>query len=293
MARPRSTSFTLSGTRHGDELAYLDGRLSLNGAAVGIPNGMTKVTLSAGAGNDRVVTDTPHSAVGMSFFYDGGRGSDTLDFSHATTGVAVRLMGYAQTVSTNFTLVDPHDTPEGQYYDLNDPIRWLDITNGLMTNNIANFESVIGSAHNDYILLSSVAAGTAEGGGGDDWISGGIGSDLLSGGDGNDYIEGRAGNDTMSGGAGADQFQVLTMNGHEIITDFKLLEDWLFVGQQEGTHAVPDASTWVDASYTDSSGVLHARIQSSFEGGSVTLDGLTLADVESLMARTTVYDWFG
>lgn len=293
MPKPQSGSFKLSGTRHSDEIAYLAGVLTLNGTEASVPGGTTALTISAGAGDDLIITDTPHSRGSTALFYDGGRGSDTLDFSNSTTGVAVELMGSTQSVSTNFTLVDPHDTADGIYFDEDDPILWLDTSSGTRTENIAGFESVIGSAFDDWLMLTSYAPGMADGGAGNDRVSGGIGSDQLFGGDGNDYIEGRAGNDTMTGGAGADQFQVLTLNGDEVILDFSLSEDWLYVGQQEDSHAVPTADSWVATTYVDANGVSHNAIMSAFEGGSVTLVGLTLDDVATVVARMTIYDWLG
>lgn len=291
----QSGSYTFSGTRFDDGISYLGGVLTINGAVKAIPADATKVTLNGGAGNDVISTDTPHSRDGINLFYDGGRGSDTLDLSNSPVAVAVRLYGFEPSISTNFQMVSVHDNPENAgFYDPNDPMKVLDLSAATTTANIANFESVIGSAFDDYIGLSYSVAGRADGGAGNDWIEGGIGDDFLFGGSGNDYIEGRAGNDTMTGGLGADQFQVLTMNGDEVITDFNIVEgDWLFVAQQESSHAVPSAETWEQITYVDPNGVSHTAIKSPFEGGSVTLVGLTLEDVPTVMQSMTIYDWFG
>lgn len=295
MPKPKSSgSYTLSGTRHGDHINYSDGIVTINGSVKAIPGWTTTLTLSSGASDDVISTDTPHARDGINLFYDGGRGSDTLNFSSSTVGVAVQLYGWQQSVGTNFQMVSVHEHPENAgYYDPSDPKKVLDLTGATVTNNISNFESVIGSAFDDYLGLSYSVAGRADGGAGNDWIEGGIGDDLLLGGSGNDYIEGRAGNDTMTGGAGADQFQVLTLNGHELITDFSFEEgDTLFVAQQESWHSVPTADSWYEITYVDGAGVAHAAIRSDFEGGSVTLLGLTLEDVPALWASTTTYDWF-
>lgn len=296
MPKPNTSgSYVISGTRAADRFDLYDGVATLNGSLKAIPSGTITLTLSGGAGNDVMGTDTPHAIGDMNVFYDGGRGDDTLDFSNSAVGVAVRLFGYQQSLATSFQMVSVHADPESTpYYDSDDPKKVLDLTGATVTNNLSNLESVIGSSFDDYIGLSYSAAGRADGGAGNDWIEGGIGDDFLIGGSGNDYIEGRAGNDTMTGGTGADQFQVLTMNGHEVITDFNIAEgDWLFVGQQESTHAVPTAGSWVQVTYVDPNGVSHTAIKSGFEGGSVTLVGLTLEDVPAVMSSTTVYDWFG
>lgn len=295
MPKPQTNSVTVTGTRGADVFNLAAGVLEVNGSPKSIAAETQTANLSGGAGDDIFRTDTPHASNGTAFFYDGGRGNDTLDFSASSQAVAVRLYGSTQTVSTNFSMVSVHDDPATTgYYDPNDPKERLVLSGATTTGNVANFESVIGSAFDDYLGLSYAAAGYADGGLGNDWIEGGIGNDMLFGGAGNDYIEGRAGNDTMTGGTGADQFQVLTMNGDEVITDFNIAEgDWLFIAQQEPSHAVPTASSWYQTTYTDANGVIHVAIRANFEGGSVTLVDLTLADVSSVMAQSTTYDWFG
>jgi hypothetical protein len=292
---PSSTSFSITATRYNDAIEYSAGVATVNGTIKAVPAGVTKLMLSSGAGDDVISTDAPQGYGGTALFYDGGRGADTLDLSGSAAGVAVRLYGYEPTISTNFQMVSVHADPANAgYYDAKDPKKVLDLSGATTTANILNFESVIGSAFDDYIGLSYAAAGRADGGAGDDWIEGGIGSDFLFGGEGNDYIEGRAGNDTFTGGLGADSFQVLTLNGNEVITDLNFAEgDWLYVGQQESSHAVPTADSWRATTYVDVNGVSRASIASSFEGGSVTLVGLTLEDVPTVMSHMTVYNWFG
>jgi Ca2+-binding RTX toxin-like protein len=61
---------------------------------------------------------------------------------------------------------------------------------------LTNFETFIGTQHNDTIQL----------GAGSQWLYGGAGNDQLSGGAGNDTLEGGGGFDVLTGGADADWF---------------------------------------------------------------------------------------
>ena len=58
------------------------------------------------------------------------------------------------------------------------------------------------------------------GGQNDDTLFGNLGDDLLFGNLGNDTLVGGAGNDTLQGGGGADQFNVQSGGGADVITDF-------------------------------------------------------------------------
>ena len=84
---------------------------------------------------------------------------------------------------------------------------WLACALVLLTlfqyNTINSFENVIGGSGNDTLTLSNTA-GSADGGAGNDSITGGTGNDTISGGDGNDTIQGGAGADSLLGGAGTD-----------------------------------------------------------------------------------------
>src|SRR6185436_1740186 len=62
------------------------------------------------------------------------------------------------------------------------------------------------TAGDDILLLS--AAGSLNGGDGNDLLMGSSGIDQLTGGNGNDQLVGGAGNDTLTGGAGDDVFDV-------------------------------------------------------------------------------------
>ena len=148
-----------------------------------------------GAGNDTIVG----SLDGTRDFYDGGSGTDTVDYTGTTTAIRVN-MGFA--------------------YALSDEI-------GL--DRMANVERVVGGADADS-LTSGVTTGVIfDGGAGNDGISGGTGSDTLIGGSGNDVIfggagfdriEGGTGGDNLNGGFNADTFVFADGFGNDTITDF-------------------------------------------------------------------------
>jgi Ca2+-binding RTX toxin-like protein len=69
--------------------------------------------------------------------------------------------------------------------------------NEVGTDNISNFEVIIGGAGND-VIFGGTTANELRGGSGNDGIHGGAGDDLLIGEDGNDRLFGDAGNDVAS-----------------------------------------------------------------------------------------------
>jgi Ca2+-binding RTX toxin-like protein len=138
-------------------------------------------TITGAAGDDTI------EGGGGADNLDGGVGTDSLSYRRSTAGVYVDL-------ATNAA------------------------SGGDATGDtIANFESVVGSAHVDVLVGSA----------GDNAISGLGGGDFLFGGAGLDVVTGGAGNDTMYGGADADAFVfdrgVLgNEEGADVIADFEL-----------------------------------------------------------------------
>ena len=99
--------------------------------------------------------------------------------------------------------------------------------------------SITGTANNDNIGASSVAASVTAGAGADT-ITGGTLNDTINGGDGNDSITGGVGKDSMTGGAGVDTFVfaqpaagAVTSNqaNPDTITDFTTGTDKLQIAQ--------------------------------------------------------------
>ena len=92
-------------------------------------------------------------------------------------------------------------------------------------------DRVFGMDGND-ILAGEAGNDSLYGGDGDDTLLGGLGNDNLSGNAGNDFFSGDAGNDTLSGGDGADVFFFDTNFGTDVIRDFDVSSDqiWLSSG---------------------------------------------------------------
>lgn len=279
MPKPGTVSNTIKGTRFDDVFVFLDGELSLNGSLKSY-DPSAPLTLNGEAGDDRFVTDSPHGA-----FYDGGRGSDTLDFSHLTENVAVMTWGSSPGITTGFTLVyyseygfssehNPEAFPSG----------------GTHTENISSIENVIGGSGNDFISISGVP-GTVDGGPGNDHLEGGLANDTLLGGLGDDLLWGKGGDDSYTGGDGADEFHFTTRNGHDTVLDFDPSEgDHLYIGQQQDD-PVPTSDSWYEISYTMPDGTVVTALRADYSGGSLTLVGYTLADVTTVMNSMTVFDW--
>jgi Ca2+-binding RTX toxin-like protein len=123
------------------------------------------IRVNGSSGNDRIIVSSQHTE------FDGGAGSDTLDYSGWGGGFTLTLNGATWANAT-----------------------W---TSGLF-DTIRNVENVLGSADADTII----------GDGFDNFLAGNGGNDTLSGGLGNDTLDGGTGADTMTGGVGDDTFVV-------------------------------------------------------------------------------------
>lgn len=142
-------------------------------------------------------------------------------------------------------------------------------------------------------VLTHGGADAVSGGAGSDWIDGGEGddglwgdggSDSLMGGAGNDSLwgggqvdrlDGGEGDDVLSGGFGADTFVIGANAGHDLVTDCNRALDRLEFSVA-GTGLANAADVQAAASMVAGDLVItHA-------GGSVTLDGLTLASLPGM-----------
>ncbi len=94
------------------------------------------------------------------------------------------------------------DAVAGVTVDLNNT--GLQNTGGAGTDQIRNFEQLIGSSFDDSLTGRIAGDDTILAGSGDDTVVGGGGLDLLRGEDGDDLLIGDAGNDTLEGGDGDD-----------------------------------------------------------------------------------------
>ncbi|MEU7907407.1 calcium-binding protein [Actinoplanes sp. NPDC049118] len=141
----------------------------------GVHGGYGKDVVLGGAGNDRLTpgdyeTGSPDTSVDV---YNGGPGTDVLDYASSPRGVTVRLDGVA------------NDGTSGE------------------TDNALELENLEGSRAGD-TLIGDGGANRIKGAGGDDVIDGGSGSDVLNGGDGRDQlraVDGVGNQDRVDGGS--------------------------------------------------------------------------------------------
>ena len=152
-------------------------------------------TLTGGAGND-----TLEGGVGRDT-YDGGAGDDMFLADLADLFAA---NGTARTGVFTEEAGDTDDTDTLSFEKSEVAIETA-VTGGPSTpvTTPADIEVVIGSPHNDKLTLG--AAGTLNGGAGNDLLMGSSGADTLMGGAGMDTLEGGGGADRLDGGADADR----------------------------------------------------------------------------------------
>ncbi|MFM8331316.1 MAG: type I secretion C-terminal target domain-containing protein, partial [Candidatus Methylumidiphilus sp.] len=123
-------------------------------------------TLDGGAGND---TFLARGFYGHGV-YDGGDGTDIIDFSQSTAYTAQRRVAEGAGVK-----VDLAAGLASNYYLAQSNYTWTDFNGQTALNNI---ENVVGSSQADR-LLGDAAANRLEGGAGADILSGGLGADTF------------------------------------------------------------------------------------------------------------------
>ena len=186
-------------------------------------------------GNDSITGDANDNTffdTGGFDIYNGAAGSDTVDYSAATSTVTVSLL---TTVAQNTGTFGGTDT----ITNMENLVGSLLFANTLTGNTAANrlvggsaLDTIVGNAGADTIIggdgddvllggtsaaLDDGSADVLEGGAGSDYLSGGQGNDILRGGDGDDNLIGGVGNtarqfftgvdggdDTYDGGNGTD-----------------------------------------------------------------------------------------
>ncbi len=160
-----ATNFeNLTGSAHDDDLTgNMDGNV-IKGLAGDddIEGGAGDDTVEGGAGADEV---------------DGGAGTDTLSYASSDARVTVNLATAA--ASGGHASGDTIDTQE-EDHDMDEDTDNIDV---------ATFENVTGSMHNDN-LTGDHRANSLSGGAGNDTLRGGAGADMLTGGPGADMLDG-------------------------------------------------------------------------------------------------------
>ncbi len=165
---------------------------------------------------------------------------------------------------------------------------------------LRNIENVNGTDYNDVLtgdalnneFFGYAGADTLDGGAGDDYLQGDDGNDTLVGGIGNDTLAGGENNDTLTGGSGLDQFRFrsftnegnLTSFGEDVITDFNVSEDILDLYSTAQFFNITDLQNAASQSGNDVviSISTNTGINGDAETNSITLQGLVLADLESM-----------
>jgi Ca2+-binding RTX toxin-like protein len=183
-------SWTLAGLERFTMLAS-SGNNTVNGYTATIPlniytqggndtvyGGHAGDNIFGGAGNDNLWGEEGND------FIDGGTGADYMSGQAGNDTVSYQTRTGNLFVGVG-TAADDGEAGEGD-------------------NVYQDVESVIGGAGNDKIYTTTLAAGYAWGGAGNDTLIGGGFNDSLYGGAGNDSIKGNGGNDYLHGGDGND-----------------------------------------------------------------------------------------
>jgi Ca2+-binding RTX toxin-like protein len=163
-------------------------------------------------------------------FWDGGGGTNTLEFAFATADIRMDLgpVKVAKGSSTYITL--------GGWQSFNEtgtsPI-YNEVT-ARLKDQFVRFQNVTLGAGDDY-LMGSHENNVLKGGGGNDYINGDLGVDVIDGGAGNDILVagGTTYNanqdvwDQLTGGTGNDTFVVPSYEFRTRITDYEVGRDLL------------------------------------------------------------------
>ncbi|HZF96445.1 MAG TPA: M10 family metallopeptidase C-terminal domain-containing protein [Allosphingosinicella sp.] len=176
-----------------------------------------------GAGADNITGNAGDNIFfdgGGNDIYNGGAGSDTVDYSAATSSVTVNLNTVtAQNTGTSGgtdTLIGMENVVGAAAFG-NTLTGGNSTANRLVGGSLADFivgsglgDTLVGGAGNDvmfgdYVNTFNTGAGTQdgndvlEGGAGNDTLVGGMGDDMLRGGDGDDVLVGGIANGTLAG----------------------------------------------------------------------------------------------
>jgi Ca2+-binding RTX toxin-like protein len=131
-------------------------------------------------------------------------------------------------------------------------------------------DKIYASSGNDSVL----------GGDGHDTVFGGDGNDTIDGGKDHDRLFGGTGNDNITGGEGQDTFFFGGAHGDDVVTDFNLEEDTLYLGK-----TVSDFITFDDVKASASVATVNTvdGVMIDTGGGTVFLQGLTLDDLDLML----------
>ena len=143
-------------------------------------------SIYGGLGNDTLIKES-WTNVGAPKVWDGGDGTDTLDWAHTTNGINAN---WVVNLALGTIRIDNNDNR-----DLLANIENVIVRRGA---------GIVGDAGANVLTAIGDFANAISGGDGADVIDGGGGADALSGDAGNDMLHGGTGNDTVNGGADTD-----------------------------------------------------------------------------------------
>jgi len=125
------------------------------------------------------------------------------------------------------------------------------------------------------LVFAGAGNDTLDGGGGADDLFGGSGNDVITAGGGQDEIFGGAGDDTIDPGNGADILYFAAGHGDDVVNNFSVSDDVLFVAN--ATTTFTSFADIAAAATTTADGVLI----STGGGDSVLLTGVSIADLSA------------
>ena len=161
--------------------------------AISAAASVTRVTINAGPGNDRITVGNVLGASGVLLVVNGENGGDTVDASGADLG-DVRMLVQGGDGNDTITGSEDDDLLRGENgNDVIDGGGGADTIDGG-----ANHDSLLGGAGAD-VLSGGADNDSLEGGSGDDLLQGEDGHDLLTGDDGDDTLIGADGDDVLNG----------------------------------------------------------------------------------------------
>ncbi|QZD87466.1 hypothetical protein K3166_01780 [Qipengyuania psychrotolerans] len=215
--------------------------------------GLYEESFFGGSGNDRIFgnsgDDYIEGGLGRNAL-DGGLGYDVVSYVTAVSAVEIDLS--AGTAFSAFT-----------------------------SDNLRNFESVIGSFYDDRIFGSKNA----------DVLFGASGNDVINGRGGNDVILGNRGDDALRGGLGDDRFEFTAGDGDDIIFDFATGDSLKFYGhvRADATFTQVGANTVVSFANGDSVTVMAALAATVSAASRFNAAPLSL-EFDSAVAESIVSD---
>ncbi|MEA1071104.1 M10 family metallopeptidase [Sphingomonas sp. LY160] len=240
---------------------------------IGIDTIVNFENVRTGSGSDNITGDANANVFfdgGGADIYNGADGSDTVDYSAATSTVVVNLNTLtAQNTGTSGGL----DT----LTNIENLVGAASFSNSLTGNALANrlvggalTDTIVGGAGDDVVI----------GGGGNDTLFGDNngtlsaqeGNDILEGGAGNDFIVGGQGNDILRGGSGDD-----TLIGGVASTSVAFTND----GGQD-TFDGGEGTDIAYAYYTDQTGGIAFNLANVAGNSAITMDGVAAGSFTSI-----------